>query len=358
MDRAEGRKVMKPFGKFAGMRISKKTYDRQRAYRFRKGYAKWVPYLLAWDGTLRLIASEARIRRSFRPGFVLDDNVVGEAVERPGGKRFLFIHPDRFAQVVKAHKERPLAVAAFVHGVAVHELTHLDGKMGDGHDEEFIARREDLGAATAHLLPAIAVLVGKLLGVAEPERDETKRLARVERELERARATVKETKAELAKMQRAAAAAGGPIVTTGTRIAWSDLRGWLDGWREITGRPTSSTRYAQLAAHLGALTEAHVEAAGLTELDELEGVLVHGHNVLPPKGKREGHHTTKLRDAIDRRRTRQLRGGDRAERLLEAAVGALRARPPYGVEPEYVAGFVARNRGALLGLVRGAFGDA
>jgi hypothetical protein len=358
MDRAEGRKVRNPFGKFAGMRISKKTYDRQRAYRFRKGYAKWVPYLLAWDGTLRLIASEARIRRTFRPGFVLDDNVVGEAVERPGGKRFLFIHPDRFAQVVKAHKERPLAVAAFVHGVAVHELTHLDGKMGDGHDEEFISRREDLGAATAHLLPAISVLVAKLLGVAEPERDEAKRLARVERELERARATVKETKAELAKMQRATAAAGGPIVTAGTRIAWSDLRGWLDGWREITGRATSSKRYEQLAAHLALLTDAHVEVAGLAELDELERVLVHGHNVLPPKGKREGHHTTRLRDAIDRRRTGVLRGGDRAERVLEAAVGALRARPPYGVEPEYVAGFVARNRGTLLGIVRGAFGDA
>ncbi len=94
--------------------------------------------------------------------------MVGEAVERPGGKRFLIIHPIRFAQVVKAHKARPLAVAAFVSGVAAHELTHLDGKMVDGHDAEFIARREDLGAATAHLLPAIAVLVGKLLGVAAP----------------------------------------------------------------------------------------------------------------------------------------------------------------------------------------------
>lgn len=226
------------------------------------------------------------------------------------------------------------------------------------NDEEFIARREDLGAATAHLLPAIAVLVGKLLGVAEPEREEAKRLARVERELERARAAVKETRAELARMQRAAAAAGGPVVTVGTRIAWSDLRGWLHGWHEITARRTSGKRYEALAAHLGALTEAHVEAAGLAELDELEGVLVHGHNVLPPKGKRAGHHTTRLRDAIDRRRTRLLRGGDRAERLLEAAIGALRARPPAGVEREYVAGFVERNRGALLGIVRGAFGAA
>jgi hypothetical protein len=166
---------------------------------------------------------------------------------------------------------------------------------------------------------------------------------------------VKETRAELARMQRAAAAAGAPIVTAGTRIAWSDLRGWLDGWREITGRATSSKRYEQLAAHLALLTDAHVEVADLAELDELEGVLVHGHNVLPPRGQREGHHTTRLRDAIDRRRTRLLRGADRAERLLEVAVGALRARPPAGVEPDYVAGFVARNRGALLGIVRGAF---
>jgi hypothetical protein len=67
------------------------------------------------------------------------------------------------AQVVKAHRERPLALAAFLHGVAVHELTHLDGLMWEGHTEEFVSRREDLGAATAHLLPAIAVLATKLL---------------------------------------------------------------------------------------------------------------------------------------------------------------------------------------------------
>ena len=37
------------------------------------------------------------------------------------------------------------------------------------------------------------------------------------------------------------------------------------------------------------------------------------------------------------------------------AVGALRARPPAGVEVAYVEGFVGRNRGTLLGIVRGAF---
>ena len=41
----------------------------------------------------------------------------------------------------------------------------------------------------------------------------------------------------------------------------------------------------------------------------------------------------------------------RAERLLEAAVGTLRARPPCSVEPAYVEGFVGRNRGiAFLGV--------
>ncbi len=352
LDRAEGRKVRNPFGKFAGMRISKKTYDRQRAYRFRKSYARWVPYLLAWDGTLRLVASEARIRRTFRPGFVLDDNVVAEAVERPGGKRFVFIHPDRFAQVVKAHKERPLAVAAFLHGVAVHELTHIDGKMGDGHDEEFIARREDLGAATAHLLPAIAVLVGKLLKVGERESEEARKVSRLERELERARATIKEQRGELGRLQRAAADAA--TTTPHTRIAWSDLGGWLDGWREIYGRKTSSRRYEQLAAHLALLTEEHVEAAGVADLAELEGILVNGHNVLPPRGKREGHHTTRLRDAIDRTRTRLQRGGRGMdpERLLEVAIGVLRDAPPAGVEVAYVERFLARNREELLRIVR------
>jgi hypothetical protein len=352
LDRAEGRKVRNPFGKFAGMRISKKTYDRQRAYRFRKGYAKWVPHLLAWDGTLRLVAAEARIRRTFRPGFVLDDNVVAEAVERPGGKRFLFIHPDRFAQVVKAHRERPLAVAAFLHGVAVHELTHLDGKIGDGHDEEFIARREDLGAATAHLLPAIAVLVGKLLSVGERESEEAKRVARLERELEKARATVKAQRARIVEMERGAA----PTRTEGTRLVCSNLREWLHAWTELHRRRISGARIAAARQHVNALTAAVVEGGSADELDELEGVLA-GPNVTPPRGQRGGHHTTQLRDAVDRARARARgRGRVDPEQLLEAAVGALRARPPAGVSAEYVAGFVGRNRGVLLGIVRGAFG--
>lgn len=142
-----------PFGRLAGLRISKKNCDRRRAARFRTNFERWMPHLTAWDATLRLVAGEARIRRRFKPGFVLDDEVLGLTTSTPAGTSVVYIHPDRLEQVIKAHWERPLAVAAYLHGVACHELTHLDGRMGMGHSEEFVASREDLGHATGHLLP-------------------------------------------------------------------------------------------------------------------------------------------------------------------------------------------------------------
>jgi hypothetical protein len=204
LDAAVGRKRERrnPFGTHAGLRISKKTYDRQRAYRFKKNYGRWLPYLVVWDGALRLIASEARIRRRFKPGFVLDDNLVGLTAQTGTGDAVVYIHPDKLAQVVRAHRERPIAIAAFVHGVAAHELTHLDHGLGHGHDERYIAAREDLGAATGHLLPAIALLVQKVLGLPEAEGGDAKRAARLERDLERTRATVKEQRARIAAFVR------------------------------------------------------------------------------------------------------------------------------------------------------------
>ena len=46
------------------------------------------------------------------------------------------------------------------------------------------------------------------------------------------------------------------------------------------------------------------------------------------------------------------------ERLLEAAVGVLRSRPPAGLSGSYVEGFYRRNRAQLLELVRQHFGEA
>ena len=114
-----------PFGRLAGLRISKKNYDRQRAYRFRKGFHRWMPHLTAWDATLRLVAAEARIRRRFKPGFVLDDELLGLTTSTSSGSNVVYIHPDRLEQVIKAHRERPLAIAAYLHGVAEIGRAHV-----------------------------------------------------------------------------------------------------------------------------------------------------------------------------------------------------------------------------------------
>ena len=181
-----GPKRVNPFGKLAGLRISKKNYDRQKARRFRKGFGKWLPELIAWDGTLRIIAAEARVRRRFKPGFVLDDTKMGMVASGTAGVAVIYIHPDRFAQAIKVHKARPLALAAYVHGLAVHELTHLDGRMGDGHSEDFTVAREDMGASTAHLLPAISILLSRVLRLEVKDAPEVKQIRSLERRLERA----------------------------------------------------------------------------------------------------------------------------------------------------------------------------
>ena len=97
------RRKRNPFGRLAGLRISKKNYDRRRAYRFKKGFQRWIPHLTAWDATLRLVVAEARIRRRFKPGFVLDDELLGLTTSTARGSAVVYIHPDRLEQVVKAH---------------------------------------------------------------------------------------------------------------------------------------------------------------------------------------------------------------------------------------------------------------
>ncbi len=203
-----------PFGRLAGLRISKKNYDRRRAWRFKRSFQRWMPHLTAWDATLRLVAAEARIRRAFKPGFVLDDELLGLTTTTAGGRAVVYIHPDRLEQVIKAHKLRPLAIAAYLHGVACHELTHLDGRMGKGHSEEFVAAREDLGHATGHLLPAISVLVQNVLGLPVRPSEDEKRVARLERQLEQARDKAgagKKVQAQVARLQADLDAARGAL---------------------------------------------------------------------------------------------------------------------------------------------------
>ncbi len=155
------------------IKISKKHYDAGRARRFRKALGKWMPYLVVWDATLRLLAQEATIRRRFLSGFILDDTLLAQASSDtlPDGseQRILWIHPDKLKSIVEAHKKRPLALAIALLNTGVHELTHLDGRMGDGHSEQYVVAREDLGIATAHLAAPLAELVAKVLSLHAPK---------------------------------------------------------------------------------------------------------------------------------------------------------------------------------------------
>jgi len=370
-----------PFGGLAGLRISRKHYDRRRGARFKKGFARWMPHLAAWDATLRLVASEARIRRRFKPGFVLDDELLGLTTSTSSGTSVVYLHPDRFAQVVKAHAQRPIAIAAFLHGIACHELTHLDGRMGKGHNEEFVAAREDLGHATGHLLPAIAVLVTKVLGLKLKPTEEQKLIGRLERQLETARSKARSraSSAEVARLEAELAtaraeldealaesaevavscghscptcSATGPAWSTPrTRLSGSTLDEWLQGWSELSERGASEARHAAMRAHLDALPDSVVDTAAATELAALDKVL---RSARPPRGRRQDHASTRLLDAIDRRR-RALGASprtDRAAQVLDAATAVLRAQPPDGVDAAYLEAFVARHREHLQSIVR------
>jgi hypothetical protein len=375
-----------PFGRMAGLRISRRNYDRRRAARFKKGFGKWIPHLTAWDATLRLVAGEARIRRRFKPGFVLDDELLGLASSTGRGTSVVYIHPDRLAQVIKAHKLRPLAIAAYLHGIACHELTHVDGRMGQGHSEEFVSAREDLGHATGHLLPAIAVMVTKVLGLKLKPTEEQKRIGRLERQLEAARSkakTGKKARTEVSRLEAAleqarseleaaqaesaairtsccscpsCAPGAQPVTwaTPGTRLRGSTLAEWLGGWQELEDRRASSARHEARRDHLAALPDAVVEQAAEDELDALDAVL---REIKPPRGRRAGHATARLHDAIDRRRqqlSRPAPAPDRADRLIDAATTVLRSSPPPGVDLAYLEAFVHRHRARLRGLVTSA----
>ena len=135
-----------------------------------------------WRQTLQSVASAAGINRKSSAGFILDDGRTAMTADGDGGA-VVCINPERFAEATLKYGHEPLSLAAYLHGVACHELAHLDGRMGNGHDEEFIAAREDLGASTAHTIPKIAEQAACALGLgpcdAQPTQYETARLEAV-----------------------------------------------------------------------------------------------------------------------------------------------------------------------------------
>lgn len=180
---AQAQRLRNPFGRFAGLRISKRNYDRDRARRFKKNFAAWVPYLVLWDVVLRMVAQVGKIRDRFYPGFVLDDSVGGLAAK--GTATVVYIHPDRFKATVKEFAQKPSAIAYYLHALACHELAHVEAGLGEGHGEEYVAKRENLGETTASLLGPIEEAVVQILKLSRKAPTEADKRKRCEERLAR-----------------------------------------------------------------------------------------------------------------------------------------------------------------------------
>ncbi len=266
-----------PFGGAAGLTI-KRTYPRWRARRFRDNYSKYIPLLVLWDVTLRLLIREGQVARAkgsqtpilawvptnWRPGFVLDAAVHALAANETGENDetlpLIYVNPDDLMAVVRAHKTRPIAIAGFLWNMAVHELSHMNGKMGDRHDHGFVVAREHLGLATAHLLPIIERLVITTLRLTPSMPDAAKEALKVamrqtamlERKLEKAQAAV--------KAARDAAASATPVAAVPPRtftVAPATVETWLsDAVGRILARVGSAQVPPAEAIFAGILTAA------------------------------------------------------------------------------------------------------
>ncbi len=135
-----------------------------RAAEFLRDPERHQEPLRLWRETLEHVARAAGVKRQFAAGFVLDEQRVALSPDGDHGA-VICINPERFSEAIAKYGHEPLSLAAYLHSVACHELAHLDGRMGRGHDEEYIAAREEMGAVTAHTLPLIADAAACLLGL-------------------------------------------------------------------------------------------------------------------------------------------------------------------------------------------------
>lgn len=232
-----------PFGSAAMVKISRLHFDRSAARKFVKEAGKYLPLLAVWDLTLRVIGREAKIRITFRPGFVLDDTVRGVCVSEgqvgTGIKNFVLLHPLMgplalyFARGGAA-KVTPQQIASYLHSVACHEMAHLPvigrGGKPHGHDEAWAVQREDLGVATGHLLPGIETAVRSAM---YPKMRDTQRKA--------ATPQVRKLEAELrtARSKLAAFARGGPLPVLAEKLQrlaqYEDFRQFLRSAGDLGG---------------------------------------------------------------------------------------------------------------------------
>ena len=146
-------KKANPFAMFA-VKVHK-DFPRKLLRPFRRSPKKYLRVIMAWDATLRLIAGTLRIFRPFRAGFVFESDVRGMQGREPqDGWEYVYINPVYALAAHKVFKKDPRALALYFYGLACHELAHMNHDAV-GHDERFVAFREDIGFAAAHVFRAV-----------------------------------------------------------------------------------------------------------------------------------------------------------------------------------------------------------
>lgn len=165
-----------PFGAFAGLYIRRKGFlNREGKYnsagvmKFKKNYAKYLPALVLWDQLLRMVIDTyGQVYDDIYPGFVLDDDAVAMYIPQIAT---IAINPFFFKQAKESYNNSR-DLAAYLHGTICHELAHAIQGVGhgDGHDEQFSIKREDIAFNTYPLIPAFSRLLSEVLGIADPDR--------------------------------------------------------------------------------------------------------------------------------------------------------------------------------------------
>lgn len=161
-----------PFGNAACIFIHRERFGEEAGKEFRRKAKRYMRHLVAWDFTVRSVLTAANASpantwpriEQIGVGFVLDPEVLGLC--RKDG-RFVMVNPLALEKVADTYKDRAFVVAAWLHGVACHEIAHamyIRGQNGSAaHNTDWSIIRENLANDTLFLLPAIEEGVARVL---------------------------------------------------------------------------------------------------------------------------------------------------------------------------------------------------
>ena len=140
-----------------------------------KNTRDYVPILLLWDVTTKLVATAVATLPRFSIGFLLEDGVLAR-----GGSGSVNINPLSAHAFITGNRSQAHTIALWFYELACHELAHL---RAGHHGEAFSVQREALGQQAAGIVPLIEETVIKVLKL-EPTRVPRLMLTRTQRALD------------------------------------------------------------------------------------------------------------------------------------------------------------------------------